>query len=146
MGIINIRYGMKNLIMGKNYKLIADVVMIDDGTMRYQYRPQISEAPESVLINNGYKIAYKFNDKLEYAGLPVYLRIKNFKEYQLTDKDPRDTASTLHDFWRSNTIEKYKKGLSKIAKVGQVDIKMIGIIVIVIAIAAGFIFLFGGGF
>lgn len=146
MGIKNIRYGLANIFRDEKYKVIVNMTRLGDGSLRLSRDIRVTAQPESVLILNGYKKAVRLLDSVTYANMPAYVKLIDFKEYQLTEKDPKDTASTLHDFYRSNSIEKYKKGLTKANKIGQMDLKLIGIMVVVIAIAGGFILLFGGSF
>lgn len=80
---------------------------------------------------------------MEYGNIPVYMRLVGFKEYEIPPNGSKETSYTMHDYYKSNIYEKFKKGLSRLQRV-QLDPKMIGVILVVVAVVAGCVFLFGG--
>ena len=138
------KWALYNFIRPKN-KVSLKVHLILHGIgSRYDEHKEITHKTEAELITQGYVRAYGYVDEMRYFGIPVYMKLSNFREYKLDpEKDPRDTSFTLDDFYHSNTTEDFKKGLSKLMRGSQMDIKMIGVIVLVLVIAGGFILLFG---
>ena len=139
------KWAIYNLFKPKN-KVSLKIHLIMHGIgNRYDERRELTHETEEQLIRQGYVPTYGYVDDFEYFGIPVYMKLSNFREYKLDyEKDPRDTSFTLDDFYYSNTTEDFKKGLSKLMRGSPMDIKMIGVIVLVVVIAAGFILLFGG--
>lgn len=132
-----------NITNGEKWKLTVDIERLDNRQSYYQ-REHMTRTPESVLKLNGYVPAYKFKDSLKYFGIPVYMKLKNWEEYAITAEDPQDTAYTLNDFRKSNTAERFKRALSRLVKVNQMDIKVVGLIIVAVAIAGVCIFIFMG--
>ena len=140
------KYGLYNLLFPKKrYALKVNLILHIGGWKVYDDKRELTKQSEAQLIGDGYIRTYGLVDDFKYIGVPVYTKLSNWREYKLDPvKDARDTSYTLDDFRKSNTTEKFKKGLSKLTKNSSMDIKMIGVIVLVVVIAAGFIFLFGG--
>lgn len=107
---------------------------------------ELTSETESELIIQGYKRAYGLIDDAGYFNIPVYLKLSNFKEYEIPEGGigQRETAYTLGDYKRRNTSGKVKQMFSRITSFGNMDKKAIGVIIIVVCIAAAFVFLFGG--
>ena len=106
----------------------------------------LTSETEAQLIIQGYKRAYGLMDEAGYFDIPVYLKLSNFKEFEIPEGGigQLETAYTLGDYKRRNTIGKVKQMFSRVSSFGNMDKKAIGVIIIVVCIAAAFVFLFGG--
>lgn len=136
---------IKNLFKSEKTKLKVHWILHGAGSNVYREVKGLTEETEGQLAMQGYTRCFGLIDDAAYFNVPVYLKLSNFREYQLTEDDCRDNAYTLGDYQRRNTQGKVNKIFSKISSMNM-DKKAIGVIIIVIAIAAGFIFLFGGSF
>lgn len=107
---------------------------------------ELTTETEADLIIQGYKRAYGLMDEAAYFNIPVYLKLSNFKEYVIPDGGigKNETAYTFGDFKRRNISGKIKQMFSRVTSFGNMDKKAIGVIIIIICIAAAFVFLFGG--
>lgn len=69
----------------------------------------------------GFKRCERLYDSIVWWGVPVYLKLQDFRMYDITaDKEPdgsytysQDTPATLNDFMRSNATEKFIRGMAK---------------------------------
>lgn len=91
----------------------------------------------------GYFRAENYLDTLYGLGMPVFMKIHNFKEADAGTN--QETSSTLRDYFDSNIDKKMRAGFTKV-KLNEMDVKTL---VLIVCIAAGAIlgfYLLGGGF
>lgn len=134
---------IKNLF-AKNKTKLKVVLIRHKYTRKFDIKKELTRESEADLIAQDFDRCYGLIDDFEYTGVPVYLKLCYFDQFKLDyDQHPRDRSYTLDDFYKSNTVKSFKKGLSKLGMAPNIDMRVIGVIVVVVAIAAGFIFLFG---
>lgn len=141
-----LKHSLKNLFAKEKTKMKVDWILHGFGSHIYDEKNRFTKETEGELISQGYKRAYGLKDGFGFINVPVYLKKSYFREFQIPEGGPRDTAYTLNDFNHTTAFEQFKKNLTKLTMFGDMQIKTIGVIVVVIAIAAGFILLFGGAF
>lgn len=143
------KLGFQNMIRSarnkEKVKLKVDYTLHGLGVMKYSPSMELTEKSEEDLIAAGYLPVRGLIDNTDYWNVPVYLKMNNWKVYKIRPEDPQDTSFTLYDFWNSKTLSNFKKALSRLGSVSDLNIKVIGIVALVIVAVVGAFFLIGGG-
>ena len=116
----------------KNFWLKGRVLCVDiigehsnvqnkDYYRRHEYW---TDTPKTVLHENGYRICEGIHDSLAWWGVPVMMKIYNFKMIEVTDPDfSHDTPSILNDRINNNLLNKFAKSLARAAAIAGMDIQ-----------------------
>ena len=105
----------------------------------YERKEHWVDTPKELLHENGYRICDGIHDSLAWWGVPVMMKIHNFKLVEVTDPNfSQDTPSTLNDRMNNNLLNKFAKSLARAAAIAGMDIqKMILIGAVGIAAIVG---------
>ena len=134
------KVSLQNLFKKNKTKLKIDLILHGNGIDRYSCKEEWTDESKAELIKKTYRRCKGFKEGSDWFNVPVYMRLIGFHEY---DGGIKETSFTYDDYYRSNALDKFKRGLSKIAR-GQIDGKMVGVIAVVIVIVIGCVFLFMG--
>ena len=98
-----------------------------------------TDTAQEDLHANGYRICEGLHDSLAWWGVPVLMKLYNFKLIEIDDPNfPNDTPSILDDRMRNNLLNKFAKALARAAASAGMDIqKMILIGAVGIAAIVG---------
>lgn len=95
---------------------------------------------EAQAYSMGYVRGVKMLDKFAYAPFKAY--VKFYPDLPPVPSDSLETASTLHDHWRSNATKKFLHGMMTKKALAPIETKQIVMIGIIAAAAAvGILFL-----
>lgn len=90
----------------------------------YDRREYWTDTPKEILHENGYRICEGIHDNLAWFGVPVMMKIYNFKIPECTDPNfSQDTPSTLNDRMNNNLMNKFAKSLARAAAIAGIDIQ-----------------------
>ena len=90
----------------------------------YDRREYWTDTPKRILHENGYRICEGLHDNLAWFGVPVMMKIYNFKIKEVTDPNfSQDTPSTLNDRMNNNLLNKFAKSLARAAAIAGMDIQ-----------------------
>ena len=105
----------------------------------YDRREYWTDTPQRILHENGYRICEGIHDNLAWIGVPVMMKIYNFKMIEVDDPNfSQDTPSTLNDRMNNNLLNKFAKSLARAAAIAGMDLqKMILIGAVGIAAVVG---------
>ena len=134
---------------------LDDHRMYMDRRMRWEPIGAYIEEPYEDLFRQGYMRAEKWMSELRYVGIPVFVKLHNFKLI-----DPRTqwkelglprpnliTTSVLCNVYRARTVKKYISNMLGKVKFAEMDVKVLAFIIpIVLGVAVGVFYLFFGGF
>lgn len=142
-------------ITRKGGKLLIDFTLKSYGTgpLKHIKKEEITYKSTSEIIQLGYRECIGYKTDLAYYKMPIYVKFHNFKKYDykngFTDEwgrpvDPEtydgtmypmplDTSATLYDYYKTNALADFKKGMAKVSTLPELDLKMLGTIGIVAA-------------
>ena len=90
----------------------------------YDRREYWTDTPKRILHENGYRICEGLHDNLAWFGVPVMMKIYNFKTKEVTDPNfSQDTPSTLNDRMNNNLLNKFAKSLARAAAIAGMDLQ-----------------------
>lgn len=124
-----------------------------DRTMRWVPRGTNIEQPYEDLYREGYYSAEKWMTELRYIGIPVFVRLHNFRIVDPRTMDPevtghernQITTSTLYNVYKARTLKKAIGGFTKI-KIADMDIRAMAFIIpLIVGILIGVIYIFTKG-
>lgn len=96
------------------------------------------------LRSQGYLKAEKWMEEMGALGMPVYVRFVNWPQVDAKQYGNLETSSTLHDYYKSNAMQKWIRGFTKIA-FDPLDTKTLaGVAVVAVGGILGFFLLMGG--
>lgn len=107
--------------------LVCDIIGEHSNVQNQDYYRRIeywTDTPAAVLHENGYRICEGLHDNLAWSGVPVMMKIYNFK--CSTVDDPRfskDTPSTLNDRMENNLLNKFAKSLARATTLAGMDLQ-----------------------
>lgn len=109
--------------------LVVDVIGEHSNTQNKDYYSRVeywTDTPAHVLHENGYRICEGLHDNLAWMGVPVMMKIYNFKVIEVNDPNfSRDTPSTLNDRMNNNLLTKFARHLARAAALGGMDLQKI---------------------
>lgn len=83
-------------------------------------------------------------EEMGALGMPVYVRFVNWPQVDARQYGNLETSSTLHDYYKSNAMQKWIRGFTKIA-LDPLDTKTLaGVAVVAVGGILGFFLLMGG--
>lgn len=91
----------------------------------------------------GYYRAENYLDTIYGLGMPVFMKLHNFKEADAGTN--METASTQRDYFDSNIDKKMRTGFTRV-KINEMDAKTLGLIICIAAGAILGFYLLSGGF
>ena len=97
---------------------------------------------ESELYQQDYLKAEKWMDQLRYVGVPVYVRLHNFKCLDTTkmENPNRITSSVMYNVYQAQNMKRYISGMTKV-QFAPIDIKSLGVMIpVIIGIALGMLY------
>ena len=90
----------------------------------YDRKEYWTDLPAEILHENGYRICEGLHDNLAWIGVPVMMKIHNFKMIEIMDPNfSKDTPSTLNDRMNNNLLNKFAKSLARAAALGGMDLQ-----------------------
>ena len=113
--------------------------------------------PEEIyegIYRAGYLSAEKWMTKLRYYGIPVFVKLHNFKiidprtmdEARIGYPQNKITSTILYNTYKARTVKKWKDALSKVS-FAEMDLKGLGIFLpLIIGLAIGVAYFMLGGF
>ena len=124
-----------------------------DHSMKWVPKGDNPDDPYEGIYREGYMSADKWMTNLRYFGVPVFVRIHNFKVIDPRTMDEKEigyprnqlTSSIMYNIYKAKTIKKYIDSLTKL-KFAEMDIKAWAFlipIILGIGVAAAY-FLLGG--
>lgn len=125
-----------------------------DDTMRWVPKGKNFDEPYEDLYREGYMSAQKWMTQLRYFGVPVFVRLHNFKTIDPRTMDENITgyptneltSSIMYNVYSAKTVKRFIDNLSKISW-AEMDIKGLGLIIpIIIGVGVGCVWLLLGGF
>lgn len=131
----------------------------DHGWMDHTYtwytpKKDNPDEPYEDIYRMGYLSAEKWMTNLRYIGIPVFVKMHNFKIIDPRTMDPNKyghkqnkiTSNVLGNTYKARTAKKYIAGMSK-AKFAEMDVKTLGFLIpIILGIGVGIVyFVFFGG-
>lgn len=102
-------------------------------------------ASDEALIGQGYLRAEKWMSELRYVGIPIYVRLHNFKIIDPTTlpKPNRLTSSVMFNVYHAQNMKRYISGLTKI-QFAPMDLKSLGLLIpVIIGLAIGLLYFLG---
>ena len=132
---------IKHRVINKRV-LVVDIIAKHSNSQNkdyYERKEYWVDTPKEILHENGYRICDGIHDSLAWWGVPVMMKIHNFKLVEVTDPNfSQDTPSTLNDRMNNNLLNKFAKSLARAAAIAGMDIqKMILIAGVGIAAIVG---------
>lgn len=119
----------ENIIHSMIHKriLVVDIVGEHSNVQNKDYydrKEYWTDLPATILHENGYRICEGLHDNLAWIGVPVMMKIYNFKLIEITDPNfSKDTPSTLNDRMNNNLLNKFAKSLARAAALGGMDLQ-----------------------
>lgn len=90
----------------------------------YERKEYWTDTPLRILHENGYRICDGIHDSIAWIGVPVMMKIYNFKMIEIDDPNfSQDTPSTLNDRMNNNLLNKFAKSLARAAAIAGMDIQ-----------------------
>ena len=124
-----------------------------DKTMRWVPRGNYIEEPYEDLYREGYLKAEKWMPELRYIGIPVFVKLHNFKLCdprqhfsEISGKPCLITTSVLYNVYKARTLKKAIAGLGKV-KLPEMDLKAMAFIIpLILGILIAIFYLMRGHF
>ena len=119
----------ENLIHSMIHKriLVVDIVGEHSNVQNKDYynrKEYWTDTPAEVLHENGYRRCEGIHDNLAWAGVPVMIKIYNFKLIQIDDPNfSKDTPAFLDDRMRNNWTNRFAKSLARASAIAGMDIQ-----------------------
>ena len=111
----------------KKRVLVVDIIGEHSNTQNKDYydrKEYWTDTPKRILHENGYRICEGIHDNLAWWGVPVMMKIYNFKTLECNDPNfSRDSPSTLNDRMNNNLMNKFAKSLARAAAIAGMDIQ-----------------------
>ena len=83
-----------------------------------------TDVPAEQLHECGYRICEGLHDNIAWIGVPVMMKIYNFKLIEIEDPNfSKDTPSTLNDRMNNNLLNKFAKSLARAAAIAGMDVQ-----------------------
>lgn len=102
------------------------------GEMRYRTNLRFMPCGAATMRALGYIKGYNMFDNLSLWGFPVWVRFKGFdmidKPVDESGRANMETSSTLEDFYMSDSMDKFVKGMTTGIKLPPMDMKKMGLI------------------
>lgn len=95
------------------------------------------------IYHMGYDKAEKWMDDLRYAGVPIFVKLHNFRMFDIysMDEPNRIGSAVLYNVYRSRTVGKFISGLMTRIGFPTMDIKTIAVMVpIAIGVVVGMLY------
>ena len=107
--------------------LVVDIIAEHSNVQNKDYYRRVeywTDTPAAVLHENGYRICEGLHDNLAWIGVPIMMKLYNFKTIIVDDpKFSKDTPSTLNDRMNSNLLNKFAKSLARAAALNGMDLQ-----------------------
>lgn len=107
--------------------LVVDIVGEHSNVQNKDYydrKEYWTDLPAAILHENGYRICEGLHDNLAWVGVPVMMKIYNFKMIEITDPNfSKDTPSTLNDRMKNNLLYKFARSLARAAQLAGMDVQ-----------------------
>lgn len=125
-----------------------------DDTTRWVPKGKNIDEPYEDLYREGYLKADKWMTQLRYFGIPVFVKLHNFKiidprtmDESITGYDRNElTSSIMYNVYAAKTVKRFIDNLSRIS-FAEMDIKGLGLIIpIILGIGVGCAYVLMGGF
>lgn len=129
----------------KNERLLIDYYRETNfmGHWAHRRRMTWTTLNEATIRSLGYMKAEKWEDNLRYTGVPIYVRLHEFKK---PDEPNKIQSSTLYNVYVSRSVKNFIQGI--LTKIGfsPMDMKTLAILIpIVIGIIIGMWYFLSGG-
>ena len=136
----------------KKDKLLIDYYRLDpiflgniDHRNKMVHEMKWVHTTEEELYKSDYLKAEKWMDKFRYIGVPVFVRLHNFKilDPQQMDKPNKITSSVMYNVYHAQSMKKAISGMTKL-QFAPIDVKALGVMMpVIIGIAIGMLYFLG---
>ena len=137
----------------KGYRILIDYT-VDADAMRFSENLRFVKLSAAQIIGMGYTRGKKIKDEFKYLPFKTYVRFYPDVSPDFpvaiahpdgTTTDNWETSSTLHDHWKSDSVESFIKGMTTKATLSKGDqTKLIMIFLLVAGACAGAYFIIMG--
>lgn len=137
----------------KGYRILIDYT-VDADAMRFSEHLQFVKLSASQIIGMGYTRGRNIKDELKYLPFKTYVRFYPdvrpdfpviIAHADGTTAENYETSSTLHDHWKSDSVDSFIKGMTTKATLSKGDqTKLIMVFLLVGAACVGAYFIIMG--